>query len=163
LLTAQIGLRFELRDECAQLCPCLGLEGDKLQPKLLDPTPTHDGVRDAKRGLGSGEMYRELDGAAPGETSAWLDTRQPRIDRSMTSPSPLALLAEVNELRNWTGKRGCWRFSINGPYAQDKLAGCSKRPLVSPVQPRRAETRRSASTAAASEEAKRSLLRTLSL
>jgi len=34
-------------------------------------------------------------------------------------------------------------------------AGCSKRPDFSPAQPRRAKTRRSASKAAASEEARR--------
>jgi hypothetical protein len=34
-------------------------------------------------------------------------------------------------------------------------AGCSKRPDVSPAQPQRAETRRSAGKAAASEEARR--------
>ena len=37
------------------------------------------------------------------------------------------------------------------------LAGCSKRPVFSPAQPRRAKTRRSAGKATASEEARRTL------
>src|SRR5262249_22237374 len=41
--------------------------------------------------------------------------------------------------------------------------GCSKRPLFSPAQPRRAKTRTSAGEAAASDEATRTLLCTLSL
>ena len=39
----------------------------------------------------------------------------------------------------------------------NRHAGCAKRPGVSPAQPRRAKTRRSAGKAAASEEAKRRL------
>jgi len=42
-------------------------------------------------------------------------------------------------------------------------AGRSKRPLVSPARPLRAETRRSAGKAAASKEANRTLSRTLNL
>jgi hypothetical protein len=41
--------------------------------------------------------------------------------------------------------------------AQERLAGCSKRPDFSPAQPWRAETHLVPSTAAASEEARRTL------
>jgi len=44
-----------------------------------------------------------------------------------------------------------------------RLAGYSKRPRLSPGQPRRAKTRHSTGKAAASEEMKRTLFRTLSL
>src|ERR1044071_185331 len=63
----------------------------------------------------------------------------------------------IAEKRFWaaTKSRSVLSYTLN--HIMKAHLGCSKRPLVSPAQPRRAKTRRSAGKAAASEEARHTL------